>query len=94
VLGRKPCALTLPHSAASVATITGSGLTLRAETERFEVGVPGVVTGKAAVGMLNQASDHMGGQCTFAHVGERLGVDDVIIVACAQQREEYGGPGT
>src|SRR3984893_3207164 len=58
------------------------------DAERFEVGIPGVVTGKAAVGMLDQASDHMGGQCTFAHVGERLGVDDVIVVAGAQQREE------
>jgi hypothetical protein len=38
--------------------------------------------------MLDQASDHVGGKCTFAHVGERLGVDDVIVVAGAQQREE------
>src|ERR1700692_2310723 len=58
------------------------------DTERFEVGVPGVVTGKAAVGMLDQASDHMGGQRAFAHVGQRLGVNDVIVVAGAQQREE------
>src|SRR5271169_3361728 len=30
----------------------------------------------------------MGGQRAFAHVGQRLGVNDVIVVACAQQREE------
>jgi hypothetical protein len=30
----------------------------------------------------------MGGQRAFAHVGERLGVDDVVVVAGAQQREE------
>jgi hypothetical protein len=52
------------------------------------VGVPGVVTGKAAGGMRDQASDHMGGQGAFTHVGERRGVDDVIVVAGAQQREK------
>ncbi len=86
--GRKPCALTLPHSAASVAT-RGVRIDLeRRDAERFEVGVPGIVTGKAAVGVLDQASDHMGAQGAVAHVGERLGVDDVIVVAGAQQREE------
>jgi hypothetical protein len=47
--------------------------------------------------MLVQASNHMGGQGAFTHVGERLGVDDVIVVAGAQQREEieaaFGGCG-
>ena len=58
------------------------------DAERFEVGVPGVVIGEAAVGMLDQASDHWAGQCTLAHVGERLGIDDVIVMAGAQQLEE------
>ena len=45
----------------------------------------GVAIGKAACGMLVQAINHMGSQGAFAHVGERLGVDDVIVVAGAQQ---------
>ena len=50
--------------------------------------VPGLLIGKAPVGMFDQASDQMGGERAFAHVGQCLGIDDVIVVAGAQQREE------
>ncbi len=49
---------------------------------------PGFLISKAAVRMLNQASDHMRGERAFAHVAERLGVDDVVVVTGAQQFEE------
>ena len=50
--------------------------------------VPGLATDKATFGMLDQASDHMGGQRTLAHIRQRLGVDEVVVVAGAQQLEE------
>src|SRR5271167_2919261 len=37
---------------------------------------------------LRRSSDYMGGERAFAHVGQCLGIDDVIVVAGAQQREE------
>src|SRR6202011_3619309 len=58
------------------------------DTEPVEMGAPGCLIGKALVGMLDQASDHMGGQRAFAHVGKRLIIDHVIAVASAQQFEE------
>lgn len=68
------------------------------DSEPFEMGAPGHLTDEATIGMLAQASDHRGGQCAFAHVGERLGIDDVVVVAGAQQREEVeavlGGGGS
>ena len=42
---------------------------------------PGLLIGEAPVGMFDQASDQMGGERAFAHVGQCLGIDDVIIVA-------------
>ncbi len=67
------------------------------DAELFEMGVPGRLIRKGAVGMFRQAVDHRGGQRTFAHVGERLVIDDVIVVAGAQQRKEveaaFGGGG-
>ena len=50
--------------------------------------VPGLLIRKVAVRMLGQASHHMRSQGAFAHVGERLGIDDVIVVAGAQQFQE------
>ena len=47
--------------------------------------VPGLATDEATFLMLDQASDHMGGQRTLAHVRQRLGIDDVVVVAGAQQ---------
>ena len=38
--------------------------------------------------MFGQAGDHRPGQGALAHVGQRLGIDDVIAVAGAQQFEE------
>src|SRR6266481_9551596 len=56
--------------------------------EPFEMRAPGRLIGKALVGMFDQAGDHMLGQGALAHVGERVGIDDVIAVAGAQQFEE------
>src|SRR6266699_5609510 len=50
--------------------------------------VPGPLTGEATVGMLAQASDHMVCQPALAHIRQRLGIDDVVVVAGAQQLEE------
>ena len=60
----------------------------RRDSELVEMGAPGCLIGKASVGMLDQASDHMGGQRAFARVGKRLVIDHVIAVASAQQFEE------
>ena len=49
---------------------------------------PGRLIGEAAVGMFGQAGDDMAGERAVAHIGQRLGIDDVIAMAGAQQREE------
>ena len=41
----------------------------RRDAELFKVCVPGLLISEAAVGMFGQASDHMGGQRAFTHVG-------------------------
>jgi len=56
--------------------------------ELFKVRVPGRLIGETAVGMFGEPGDHMAGQRTFAHIGERRVIDDVIIMAGAQQAEE------
>src|SRR5438876_802336 len=61
---------------------------LRCLAEPFEMRAPGRLIGKALVGMFDQAGDRMLGQGALAHVGERVGIDDVIAVAGAQQFEE------
>src|SRR5215204_2560062 len=58
------------------------------DAEPFEMGVPDLLVGEVAVRMIDQASDHVRGQRAFAHVSERLGIEDVIVVAGAQQLEE------
>src|SRR5215468_3223228 len=89
VLGRKPWALMLPHSAPSVAISTGSGFDLkRRDAELVEMAFPGRLISKPSVGMLEQAGDHGTGQCSLAHVSDRLIIDRVIAVAGAQQFEE------
>jgi hypothetical protein len=44
--------------------------------------------GLLALSRASSRSSDIGGQGAFTDVGERLGVDDVIVVAGAQQREE------
>jgi len=58
------------------------------DAELLKVRVPGRLIGEAAVGMSAEPTDHMTGQRAFAHLGERLVIDDVIAMAGAQQAEE------
>src|SRR5882672_3285763 len=89
VLGRKPWALTLPHKAPSVATVTGSGLTVRAEMpSRSRWAVQAARIGEEPVRMLGQAGDHRPGEGAVAHIGQRFGIDDIIAMARTQQFEK------
>ena len=89
VSDRKPWAWTLPHSAPSVAISTGSGLTFRAAMPSFSrCAVQACLIGEVTVGMFGEAGDHMAGQRAFAHIGERVVIDDVIAMAGAQQARE------
>ena len=91
VSGRKPCALTLPHSAPSVAmphrvrALTGRA---RAMPSRSRWPCQARRSAKCRSGWLGQRCDHRPGQGALAHVGQRLGIDHVIGVAGAQQIEE------
>jgi hypothetical protein len=58
------------------------------DAELVEMVVPGGLVGKASGGMLEKASDHVFGQRAFAHVGDRLIIDDVIAVTDARRFEE------
>jgi len=60
----------------------------RRDAELFKVCVPSLLIGEVAVGVFGQASEHMGGQRAFTHVGQRRSINDVIAVTGAQQIEE------
>jgi hypothetical protein len=76
VLGRKPCALTLPPQGALGGDRDRIGLDRKCrDAERFQVGVPGRLIRKAAGLMVGQAGDHVGGEAALAHIGEGVVID-------------------
>jgi hypothetical protein len=86
VLGRKPCAL---MQGALGGDHDGIGIDLESgDAELIEMGRPGGVIGEGLVRMFGQAGDHRTGKGALAHIGQSLGIDDVIAMAGAQQREE------
>ena len=52
------------------------------------MGRPGGLIGEGLVRMFGQTGDHRTGKGAVAHIGQSLGIDDVIAMAGAQQREE------
>ena len=58
------------------------------DAEPVEMCAPGRLIGEEPVRMFGQAGDHRCGERALAHVGQRLGIDDVIVVAGAQQLQE------
>ncbi len=60
----------------------------RGDAELVEMPKPGGLVGEVPLGMLRQAGDHRPRQRPLAHVGERLGVDDVVGEAGPQHLEE------
>ena len=54
----------------------------------IEMGMPSLLIGETVVGMFGQSGGHMGRERAFAHIGKRLGIDDVIAMAGPQQGEE------
>jgi len=52
------------------------------------MGGPGGLIGEDPLRMFGQAGDHRPGKRALAHVGHRLGIDDVIAMAGAQESEE------
>ena len=56
--------------------------------EALEMRLPGRAIGKAGLGMAGEQGDDPQGEMTPAHIGQRLGVDHVVLVAGAQQLEE------
>ena len=58
------------------------------DAEPIEMGAPGDPVGEEPVGMFSQTGDHRPGEGTLAHGGQRLGIDDIIAMAGAQQAEE------
>ena len=51
------------------------------------MGGPGGPIGEEPVRVFGQAGDHRAGEGTLARIGRRLGIDNVIAMACAQQIE-------
>ena len=79
----------LPQTAPSVAILTGSGATPSAVMpSRSRWRSRAASSGKCRSGVPGRARDHRTGQRPLAHVGERLGVDDVVGVAGPQHLEE------
>ncbi len=70
----------------SVAIFTGLGCTSLADAEM--VARPGDLVGKDPLPMLIEFLDDLAGEIAGAHVGERLGVDDIVAMAGAEQLQE------
>ena len=60
----------------------------RRDAKRFQVRVPGRLIRKAAVLMIRQAGDHVGGKGALAHIREGFVVDDIIVMAGPQQAQK------
>src|SRR3984893_13751666 len=60
----------------------------RRDAEPIEMRGPGCMIGEETVRVLGQTSDLRTGEGALAHVGQRIGIDEVITVARAQQLEE------
>src|SRR3979409_1923840 len=59
----------------------------RRDAETVEICGKGRPIGEEPVRMFGQAGDRRGGEDAAAHIGQRLGIDDVIAIAGAQQVE-------
>ena len=78
-----------PPDSPCEAIFTGSGVPeTPSDAERLEMRRPGLLVGKAALGMRDQPVDHRPGQMVPAHVGHRRLVDHVVVVTGAQAVEE------
>ena len=49
---------------------------------------PGGFIGEEPVGMFGQAGDYRPGERTSAHIGQRLGIDHIILMAGAEPIKE------
>ena len=58
------------------------------DAEPIEMCTPGRLIGEELIRMFGQAGDHRCGKRAVAHIGQRLGIDDVITMAGAQQLQE------
>src|SRR5271166_3508889 len=58
------------------------------DAKSVEMRGPGCLIGENLVGMLGQAGDHRAGERAVANIGQCLGIDDIIVMAGAQQIEE------
>src|SRR5260221_11929715 len=60
----------------------------RRDAEPIKMRGPGYMIGEESVRVVGQASDHRAGKGALAHIGQRLGIDDIITMARTQQFEE------
>src|SRR6266851_6683716 len=58
------------------------------DAELVEMGSPGGLIGEGFVRVFGQAGDDRAGEGALAHIGQCLGIDDVIAMTGAQQFEE------
>src|SRR6202795_5375890 len=58
------------------------------DAKPVEMRSPGCLIGEDPVGMFGQAGDHRPGERALAHICQCLGIDDIIVMAGAQQIEE------
>jgi hypothetical protein len=58
------------------------------DAELVEMGSPGSLIGEGFARVFCQAGDDRAGEGALAHIGQSLGIDDVIAMAGAQQFEE------
>ena len=67
----------------------GIGIDLESRNAKpVEMRGPGSLIGEDPVGMFGQAGDHRPGERALAHIGQRLGIDDIILITGAQEIEE------
>src|SRR5262249_11914446 len=67
----------------------GIGMALESRNAKpIEMRGPGSLIGEDPVGMFGEAGDHRPGERALAHIGQRLGIDDIILMAATQEIEE------
>src|SRR5258708_30495018 len=60
----------------------------RRDAEPIKMRGPGYMIGEESGRVLGEATDHRTGEGALAHIGQRLGIDDIITMARTQQFEE------
>jgi len=92
VSAKSHAALMLPHNAPSVATMTGSGLTLKSMMpSRSSMRSPGCLISEDLIGMFGQAGNHRPGGARVGAYSQCLALEHIIMAAARSRLRSCRG---